>query len=126
MQTALLISLGGVAGALARFYLGLAVLQRMGVGFPYGTLLINVAGCFVIGVLGTLATERAALVTREVWLLLGVGFCGAFTTFSSFGLETLSLLRAGALLQAGAYVMASNALGLLAVCLGFLLARNWV
>lgn len=123
MGNALLVALGGVAGALSRFYLGMVLAQRLGTAFPYGTFIINVTGCFVLGLVGTLAAERAALVTPEIRLLVGVGFCGAYTTFSTFGFETIALLRTGALLEAGLYLFASNALGLAAVYVGFLLAR---
>lgn len=123
MQSALLVGLGGILGALTRFYVGMAIAQRLGAAFPYGTLFINVTGCFVLGLLSTLALERATLVTPEVRLLLGVGFCGAYTTFSTFGVEAVSLLRSGDLAEAGLYVLGSNALGLVAVYLGLLAAR---
>lgn len=110
-------------GALARYYLGLVMAQRVGVAFPYGTLLINVTGCLVLGLVGTLAVERSTIVTPEVRLLVAVGFCGAFTTFSTFGFETLSLLRAGDYAEAALYVLGSNVLGLVAVFLGFTLVR---
>jgi CrcB protein len=125
LKAALLVATGGMAGALARFYLATAMAARFGTAFPYGTLLINVTGCFILGLLGTLGAERATIITPEGRLLLGVGFCGAYTTFSTFGLETLTLLRAGAIGQAGLYMFASNLIGLLAVFLGFQLAR-WV
>ena len=123
MQAAILVGIGGVVGALARYYAGLAIAQRLGAAFPYGTLAINVTGCFVLGLIGTLAAERGALVTPEVRLVAGVGFCGAYTTFSTFGFETLALLRVGALAEAVLYVALSNALGLAAVIAGFALAR---
>jgi CrcB protein len=121
VQNVLLLALGGVFGTLTRYALGLLFAARFGTAFPYGTLVINVTGCFVIGLVGTLAAERM-WVTPELRLLIGVGFCGAFTTFSSFGYETVLLVRMGALAQAGFYVLASNALGLLAVFLGVKLA----
>ena len=123
MFNAMLVGIGGVLGAWSRFYLGVFLAQRLGAAFPYGTLIINVTGCFVLGLVGTLAAERASLVTPEVRLLVGVGFCGAYTTFSTFGFETVALLRTGALAEAALYVVGSNALGLGAVYVGFLLAR---
>ena len=123
MQAALLVGIGGVVGALARYYAGLAIAQRVGTAFPVGTLVINVTGCFMIGLIGTLAAERATLVSPEVRLAAGVGFCGAYTTFSAFGLETVALVRTGALAEAALYVGLSNALGVLAIFAGFWFAR---
>lgn len=121
MQTAIVVGLGGILGAWARLYLGLAVTLRMGPGFPYGTLLINVLGCFLLGVVNTLVLERGV---PDVWrLAVGVGFCGAFTTFSTFGFETLALLREGRFSLAAAYVLASNMLGLAAAAAGWWLVR---
>lgn len=123
MKAPLLLALGGIAGTLARYYLGMAVTWRWGAVFPFATLLINVSGCFAIGLLATLAAERAQLITPELRWLLIVGFCGAYTTFSTFGLETLVLIREGAWLKATLYVFASNGLGLLATFGGFWCAR---
>lgn len=110
-------------GALTRFYLGMAVATRMGVAFPYGTLLINVTGCFILGLVATLAAERATIVTPELRLLIGVGFCGAYTTFSTFGFETVALLRNGAFAEASIYVLASVLAGLAATFAGLYIAR---
>lgn len=122
MQAAALVGLGGILGAWARLYLGLAVALRVGTSFPYGTLLINVLGCFVLGVINTLVLERGV---ADAWrLALGVGFCGAFTTFSTFGFETLALLREGRYGAAATYVVLSNMLGLAAATLGWLVARS--
>lgn len=114
----LLLALGGVIGTWSRFAIGMAV------GTPLGTLAINVVGCFVLGVVGTLAVARPELVGAEARLLLGVGFCGAFTTFSTFGLETLGFLQAGRPGLALGYVAASNLLGLGATAAGWQLARS--
>ncbi|MDB5098105.1 MAG: camphor resistance protein CrcB [Cyanobacteria bacterium RYN_339] len=108
-------------GAWARLYLGLAVALRTSTGFPYGTLLINLLGCFILGVVNTLVLERGV---PDVWrLAVGVGFCGAFTTFSTFGFETLALLREGRYAAAALYVLASNLLGFGCAALGWLVAR---
>jgi CrcB protein len=122
MQTAIVVGLFGCLGALSRLYLGLAVTLRFGPGFPYGTLLINVLGCFILGSVNTLALERGL---PDVWrLAIGVGFCGAFTTFSTFGFETLALLREGRFSLAAAYVLASNLLGFAAAAAGWWLMRG--
>lgn len=120
-----LVGLGGMAGAIARYYVGLAIAQRLGLLFPYGTLLINVSGCLVLGFVATLGAEREGLVSPEIRLLVGMGFCGAYTTFSTFGYETVTLFRAGSHLAALAYVVGSNVLGLAAVAVGYYLARLW-
>lgn len=123
MQAVWLVGLGGILGALSRYFLGLALAQRLGAEFPYATLVINVTGCFLLGLISGLAVHREGLVTADVRLALGVGFCGAYTTFSTFGVETIALLRAGSYVQAGAYVLGSNGLGLAAVWAGLSLAR---
>ena len=114
----LLLAIGGVIGTWARYAIGVAI------GSPWGTLGINVAGCFVLGVVGTLALARPDWVGPEARLLVGVGFCGAFTTFSTFGFEALTLLQAGRPGAALAYVALSNGLGLGGAALGWLLARS--
>ncbi|MCA1635917.1 MAG: CrcB family protein, partial [Acidobacteria bacterium] len=93
-----------------------------GEAFPIGTLVVNVLGCFLIGALFFLFEERGAggETTRAVVL---VGLLGGFTTFSSYGLQTFTLLREGALAHAALYVVASNLLGLLTVWGGYALAR---
>ena len=88
------------------------------VGFPWGTLLVNVLGCAVIGVLAV-AIERLTSLNTELRLLLITGFLGGFTTFSSFGLDTWALMRKGEWLYASAYVSASVGFGILAVALMF-------
>jgi CrcB protein len=90
----LLVGIGGGLGAAARYALGGAVHRVTGAGFPAGTLVVNVLGCLLIGVVMGLTEVRPAL-TREARLFLTVGVLGGFTTFSSFGYETLQLLRGG-------------------------------
>jgi CrcB protein len=113
-----LLAIGGVIGTWVRFAIGIAL------GGPGGTLAINLAGCFVLGVVGTFALIRPDWVSAEARLLLGVGFCGAFTTFSTFGFETLALLQAGRPAAALGYVALSNVLGLAATAGGWLVARS--
>ena len=118
----MMIALGGALGAVSRFLLGNAVSKAVGSALPYGTFVINVIGCFAMGLLMTL------IVDREMWpaawrLFLCVGFLGGFTTFSSFGYEALMMLTEGRLLAVLAYVGGSVALGLVAAGLGVLCAR---
>jgi CrcB protein len=119
------VALGGAVGSVARFWLAAAMAALTGPRFPWGTLLINVVGSFVIGWFGALTAAAGPLdVPPGVRLLVLVGLCGGFTTFSSFSLQTLELLQAGEVLPAGAYILGSVALCLLSVWLGVLLGRS--
>ncbi len=116
----LFVALGGALGSMARYACSGAAARLLGVGFPYGTLFVNVTGSYVIGVLGTLAlTGGSALATTNARGFLIVGILGGFTTFSSFSLETLNLARAGNLAGAAANISLSLALCLVAVWLGY-------
>ncbi|HEY9723854.1 MAG TPA: fluoride efflux transporter CrcB [Oscillatoriaceae cyanobacterium] len=123
MQAAIMVALGGILGALSRYYLTMTLTNRLGAAFPWATLIINVTGCFLLALISTLAAERTGMVSPELRLLLAVGFCGAYTTFSTFGFETFSLLRAGSVLEAIGYMAMSNLVGLAAVVLGAYCAR---
>ena len=124
MLRVLLVGLGGGLGAMARYGVSVWAAQWPGAAaFPAGTLLVNVLGCFVIGVLG-FAGETRGLLTPEARLLLVTGFLGGFTTFSTFGSETLGLARGGATAAALGYVGAHLALGLGAVWAGQALAQR--
>jgi len=115
----LAIGLGGLLGANARYWMGRWAAGWWGTAFPWGTLLINVTGAFVLGFYLTLATERftGRATTR---LVVATGFLGAYTTFSTFSYETLTLLRDGSALHAFAYAAGSLLLGLAAVVAGVL------
>ena len=119
------VALGSALGGMSRYWLGGVVARGIGDDFPYGTLLINVVGSFVIGFFGTLTLpdgpRPASLDTR---LFVMVGLCGGFTTFSSFSLQTFELLRAGESIRAGIYIAASVLLCLLGTVLGHALASG--
>ena len=118
----LIIALGGALGAVSRFLLGNGVIRALGSALPYGTFVINIVGCFAMGLLMTIIVDREML--PAAWrLFLCVGFLGGFTTFSSFGYEALMLLTEGRLLAALAYVGGSVVLGLVAAAAGVLCAR---
>jgi CrcB protein len=118
----LLILLGGGAGSLARYLAGSAISTRFGVRFPIGTMVVNVTGCFLIGLIMTLLTERQP---HPYWrFVLVVGFLGGYTTFSTFEWETYSAVREGGFWIGLANVVGSVALGYAAVWLGALLARR--
>ncbi len=122
MHRYLLIGLGGFAGAIARYWLGGFVTQRMGLRFPYGTFVINISGCFLIGLLMHLLAERAAL--NMNWLYVAViGFIGAYTTFSTFEYETLRAMQEGQIVMALLYVGSSLLLGLVAVWAGLTVGK---
>nr|Q01QP2.1 RecName: Full=Fluoride-specific ion channel FluC [Candidatus Solibacter usitatus Ellin6076] len=119
----LLIALGGGTGSLARYLLGTAITSRVGARFPIGTMVVNVSGCFAIGLAMTLLTER--LQPHPYWrLALVVGFLGGYTTFSSFEWETYAAVREGGFWIGLANVLGSVTLGYAAVWFGALLARR--
>lgn len=123
MNTWLSLAIGGVAGTLARFALVGFVTRTFGADFPYGTLAVNLSGCFLIGFLATLADEKF-LIGPAASLLLIVGFCGAFTTFSSFIFESVQLMRGGEILRAFTNVLVSVSAGFLFFYFGFLIAQR--
>jgi fluoride exporter len=116
------ISLGAIAGALSRYYLTLWFTQQFGADFPYGTFVINLSGCFFMGLITTLAIGTN-WITPEFRLMLTTGFLGAYTTFSTYGLDTLNLLRMQHWAIAGSYWLGSAVLGIGGVQLGTLCAR---
>ena len=122
MPSLLLVMLGGAFGAGGRHLLGRAMLGLLGPGYPWGTLLANLIGGFLMGVLvGTLA--RFGHGSEQIRLLLGVGVLGGFTTFSSFSLETILMFERGAWALGGAYVLVSLLGSLLALVAGLGLMR---
>jgi CrcB protein len=120
----LLIALCGAIGTLARYGLQGVVQIKMGSTFPYGTLLINLTGCFLLGLIGQLTLNRI-LVPPEWRMAIAVGFFGGYTTFSSFGWETAKMFEAGEWLRASTYVTASVVLGLLLSVAGIRLANRF-
>lgn len=123
MQLYLLVALGGALGSVLRFFLSGLVATHIGETFPWGTLVVNITGSFVIGFLATLTGPDgrwfAGSPTRQ---LLLTGVCGGYTTFSSFSLQTLALARDGDWLRAGGNIVGSVTLCLVAVWLGHVAA----
>lgn len=107
--------IGGAAGTIARYLLAGVVYRFTGTGFPYGTLVVNISGCFILGFLASLSDKKFML-GPDARLLLMIGFCGAFTTFSTLIFETDSLVRNGQAIRAFTNIFAS-------VILGFVLFR---
>ena len=113
-MTIAMIVIGGDAGALCRYWVSGWGQRLTSELFPLGTLIVNVLGCFLIGILAHL-TMGVYPVRDEIRIGLLVGFLGAFTTYSTFGLDTMMLVNAGQKWSAGLYVLLSNGLGLVAV-----------
>ncbi|HLI94086.1 MAG TPA: fluoride efflux transporter CrcB [Puia sp.] len=122
MKTLLLIALGGAAGSVGRYLAQLGVSKAFGPAFPVGTFIVNLTGCFLIGLIYSLAGKYEWL-TLDWRLFLVTGVCGGYTTFSSFSYDSVNLLRSGSYLYFGLYVFGSVALGLLATFAGIRIAR---
>jgi fluoride exporter len=117
------VALGSALGGVARYWMSLVAARLVGETFPWGTLVINILGSFVIGYFGTLTMpDGPRPASIEARLFVMVGICGGFTTFSSFSLQTLELLRGGESLRAFAYIAASVLLCLAGTALGHYLA----
>ena len=122
----LLVGLGGFIGANARFVVARLVGGLFETKFPLGTFVINVSGSFLLGVLGTLVAQKVMPNSESMRLALGVGFLGAYTTFSTFEFETHALFDDGSWLTAITNMFASLFVGLLAVRAGIVVAKTWL
>lgn len=118
----LLVGIGGALGSIARFLCQKYIYTLYPVNFPWGTFLVNIAGCLLIGIVYGLS-EKGQLMNPEWRLFLATGICGGFTTFSSFAYENIGLLRTGNILGFSLYAAGSVVLGILAVYLGMMLVR---
>lgn len=123
LKNILLVALGGAAGSVARYLLSKAIQNTAATAFPWGTMAVNVAGCLLIGLLYGLASGDGTRLGADLKLMLTVGFCGGFTTFSTFANESLTLAKTGDALLSAAYIGSSMALGMLAVMAGAQLAK---
>jgi fluoride exporter len=122
MQKIILIGLAGLIGTLCRYWLSGLVARQYGETFPWGTLVVNVIGCFLAGSLFYLMEERF-LVSPTLRTVILIGLLGGFTTFSSFGLQTFTLLREGEFALAALNVTLSNMLGLVMLWAGYSLVK---
>ena len=118
----ILVGVGSCIGGIARYLTQLLVQKHYPSSIPFGTLTVNISGCFIIGILYALA-DRGNMLSPAMRLLLATGFCGGFTTFSSFAYENISLMRDGEFLYTSLYILLSVVIGLLAVWLGILLIK---
>ena len=122
MQKYLLIALGGGLGSMARYWVGSTIGSRMGIRFPYGTLVVNLSACLVLGFTLTWLGERVEI--SPAWrFFFPLGFIGAYSTFSTFEWETLETMRSGAFALAALYVVGSLIVGLAATWCGAALAE---
>jgi CrcB protein len=118
------VATGGAIGSIARFWLTGAMTALTGPKFPWGTLLINVAGSLIIGLVAGIALSPSRIALNpDLRLFLMTGICGGFTTFSAFSLQTLDLIQAGDMAPALGYIAASVLLCLLAVWCGWAVGR---
>ncbi|MHB1937715.1 MAG: fluoride efflux transporter CrcB [Acidobacteriaceae bacterium] len=116
------IAVGGALGSIARFWVGSAVASRLGTKFPYGTLVVNMTACVLLGFSLTFLAKRVDL--NPAWrVLVPIGFLGAYSTFSSYEWETVATLRNGDFPMAALYAFGSLFLGLVAVWCGMLVAE---
>lgn len=122
MANLLTVMLGGAIGSAFRYQLGRTALHHMGAGFPWGTLIVNLVGGLLMGVLAGVVINDGA-VDRPLWLFLGVGVLGGFTTFSAFSLDLFAMLQRGDHALAAAYIACSVAGSVMLLIAGFWLTR---
>lgn len=120
----LLVGAGGFVGSIARFLSGQLFIRYYPSSFPWGTLVVNVIGCFLIGLIYAFS-EKGNLLSPEMRLLLATGFCGGFTTFSSFSYESIALMKDGELFYTFLYVAASIIIGFLAAYIGVFIVKSY-
>ncbi|MGQ9873373.1 fluoride efflux transporter CrcB [Leptodesmis sp.] len=125
VRTVMAISLGAIAGALCRYYLGMEIGHLLGTAMPYGTLVVNITGCFFMGLLATLSLGQVISIHPDLRLLLLTGFLGSYTTFSSYELDSAKLLSQRDLQADLIYWTGSVLLGSISLQLGITLAE-WV
>ena len=122
-RTLILVGVGGLIGSILRYLVAIFVARHVSPVFPLGTLIVNLIGCFLIGVLIALS-ERGNIITPEWRIFLATGFCGGFTTFSAFSYESIRMLQDGQILLVSLNVAISIIVGFAATYLGMLLVRS--
>src|SRR5262252_8693196 len=121
-RSILLVGIGGFVGSVSRYLVAVLFAAQVSSVFPFATLIVNVVGCFIIGILFALS-DRGNILSPEWRILLTTGFCGGFTTFSTFSYESIRLIQDGELFYLGLYVVLSVVIGFGATYLGILLVR---
>jgi fluoride exporter len=123
MLNTLTIALGGAIGSVMRYWFSGVIARIWGETFPWGTIIVNITGCFIIGLFATITGPEGRVLVTPVWRnFFMIGICGGYTTFSSFSLNTLTLANDGEWLRAGGNVLISVVVCLIAVWLGHVLA----
>ena len=122
VRNLILIGTGSCIGGICRYLSQQFVQEYYPSSFPFGTFSVNAVGCFIIGIIYALA-DRGNLLSPEMRLLLATGFCGGFTTFSSFAYENIKLLQDGEFFYAGLYILLSIVIGLATVYLGIIFIK---
>ena len=122
LKASLIIGIGGFLGSISRYLLSQYVDKKIDALFPFGTFSVNILGCLILGILYGIA-EKENLLTSELRLLLTVGFCGSFTTFSTFAYEKVQLINQGEWMTFSLYAIFSIFLGILAIIAGTTLIR---
>lgn len=122
LKTITLVGIGGAIGSILRYLASTGIQNKFLSAFPYGTMFVNISGCFLIGIIYALAARSN--ISPEWRLLLATGICGGYTTFSTFSYESMSLLRDGEIFYATAYITVSVVLGLLATFLPILIIEK--
>ena len=123
MPPLLIVMLGGAIGAGFRYHVSLVALRNLGAGFPWGTWFINLLGGFLMGMLAAVIT-RDGRVDQPLWLFLGTGLLGGFTTFSAFSLDTFGMLQRGDPVMAACYAVSSVAGSIMLLICGYYLVRT--
>jgi CrcB protein len=122
MQKTILVGVAGLIGTLLRYWLSGLVARQYGETFPWGTLVVNLVGCFLAGAV-FYVTEERFLISPTLRTVILIGFLGGFTTFSSYGLQTFTLLRDGEIGWAAVNIAASNVFGLFMVWTGYVVSK---
>ena len=122
----LLVGAGGFLGSVARYLTTISIDKRLNSFFPYGTLTVNLLGCFILGFILSVVVRKTGTTAEQWKLLFGTGFCGGFTTFSTFAFENVTLLEGRLAGTAVIYTALSLVFGVLAVWGGMLLGRNLI